>query len=105
MAQKTMMGTTPLIEEMNDPAPVKLMPPPPVAVHNPAADKFPWGWLLKHPSFGAFRVRKDEAKSEAEAKEVYRKTRCPHMSQEALDRSGMRLMAVAFRPAATEQGK
>ena len=76
-------------------------PAPPV----PKSAAFPWGFLVKHPSYGALRVRQDEASTEVEAKEVFRKARCPHLSMELLDRSGFRVSAVAFTPAATEIGK
>ena len=70
-----------------------------------APDTFPWGWLVKHPGYGAMRIRRDQANSTDEALEVYRKAKCPHMTRERLDQTGLRLSSLAFKPADTERGK
>ena len=90
-------------------SPPKATPAAPQVVAAPpktaADDAFPWGFLVKHPSFGALRVRKDEASNEAEAIEVYRKTKCPHMKTAQLTDTGMRISVLKFVPAETERGK
>lgn len=77
----------------------------PIAPKKKADDAFPWGFLIKHPSYGALRIRRDEAKTEAEAIEVYRQRKCPHMKLAALENGGIRIGVLAFRPAETERGK
>lgn len=114
---------TDLVDDMVDEAPAKgppsvavMAPPPavlakaappapPVVEAPPVDDRFPWGYLVKHPSFGTMRVRKDEAASDGEAIEVYRKKKCPHMKTAQLTDSGMRIAVLKFTPAATEKGK
>ena len=67
--------------------------------------EFPWGWMIKHPSFGSLRVRTDEAANEAEAKAIYCEKKALGMSTEALEKSGLRIVVQRFRPADTEAGK
>lgn len=71
----------------------------------PKSADFPWGWLVKHPGYGALRVRRDEANNTDEAVEVFRKKKCPGVKPELLAETGMRATALAFVPAATERGK
>ena len=109
-------GKAELVDDFNDPEPEIVRPSAVATLPAPARpfaaatqptppDSFPWGWLVKHPGYGALRVRRDEAITEAEAKEIYRKSKCPHIPLEILDKSGFRVSAVAFTPAATERGK
>lgn len=79
---------------------------PEPASEEPADDaNHPYGWLIKHPGYGALRVRKDQAKTEEQAIEVYRKARCPHLSRAQLEDTGLRLSVRSFIPADTERGK
>lgn len=81
------------------------VPTPAPAPKAKIADPWPWGFYVKHPSFGALRVRRDEANSEEEAIEVYRKTKCPHVKGDMLASSGLRCTVTKFVPAETERGK
>ena len=67
--------------------------------------KFPYGFMVKHPSYGSLRVRNEEAASEEEAMEVYRKKKCPFLSKAQLADTGLRMGVLSFQPAATEIGK
>ena len=109
-------GKTDLVDDFDDPEPAIVRPsavatlpePRPFATPAPQPappDSFPWGFLVKHPGYGALRIRRDEALNESEAKEVYRKAKCPHIPMDILDKSGFRVSAVAFVPAGTERGK
>lgn len=93
-----------LVDDITDEPPSrgtpKITPP-----STPGEDQYPWGFMVKHPSFGAVRVRKDEATNVLEAAEVYRKKRCPHMTLAGLEKSGVRVSVLKFQPAATEWGK
>lgn len=95
-----------LVDQMDDDAPA-LGRPEAVAVSalSPGAAAYPWAFLVRHPGYGAMRVRKDQAKTAEEAKEAYRRAKCPHIPTDILDRSGFRVDTLAFRPAATEVGK
>lgn len=90
-----------VVSDMVDDVPAKTAAAPP-ATPDP---RYPFGWLVKHPGYGALRVTNDEAKTLDEAVEVYRQKKCPHVKRELLDETGTRATALAFRPAATEVGK
>lgn len=94
--------TTNLVDQVEDETPARVAGKPlgDTAVGEAA---YPWAYLVKHPSFGALRVRKIEAKTEAEAVEVYRQKRCPHMRRELLENTGLRVAALRFTPAETER--
>ena len=84
-------------------------PVPEPAPEQPPADadddSNPWGYLIKHPGYGALRVRKEEARTEAEAIEVYRRKRCPHLKLVQLEETGLRANVRRFVPAETERGE
>ena len=67
--------------------------------------EYPWGWLIKHPSFGSLRVRTEEAANQDEAKEVYCTKKALGMTLKHLEETGLRVNVMRFRPADTEAGK
>lgn len=66
---------------------------------------YPWGWMVKHPSFGSLRLRTDEAANMDEAKRVYCERKAQGMTMDALEKTGLRISVQRFRPADTEVGK
>lgn len=91
-----------LVDQIEDDAPAKVLGRS-VQEDGAAAVAYPWAFLVKHPSFGALRIRKVDAKTETEAAEAYRQKRCPHMKLEQLGNTGLRVSPLKFTPAETER--